>query len=81
MMSKFIQRLMRKTLDEKFAGTWSTVDLQDLEKFSERFAQLIATECVDICMEMAAKSAGLPGNGALAKDCAYWIKQDFGVQL
>ena len=35
MMSKFIQRLMRKTLDERFAGTWSTVDLQDLEKFSE----------------------------------------------
>jgi hypothetical protein len=29
---------------------------------------------------MAAKCAGLPGEGALAKDCAYWIKQDFGVK-
>jgi hypothetical protein len=30
-------------------------------------------------MEMATKCAGLPGDGALAKDCAYWIKKDFGV--
>jgi hypothetical protein len=29
---------------------------------------------------MAAKCAGLPGDGALAKDCADWIKKDFGVE-
>jgi len=46
----------------------------------ERFAQLIAQECANICMEMYAKCAGLPGDGALAKDCAYWIKKDFGVE-
>ena len=38
-------------------------------------------ECADICMEMSAKCAGLEGEGALAKDCAYWIKKDFGVEL
>jgi predicted nucleotidyltransferase len=45
-----------------------------------KFAELIVKECADICMEMAAKCAGLPGDGALAKDCADWIKKDFGVE-
>jgi len=45
----------------------------------QKFAELIVRECADICMEMAAKCAGLEGDGALAKDCAYWIKKDFGV--
>ena len=45
-----------------------------------KFAELIVRECADICMEMAAKCAGLPGDGALAKDCADWIKKDFGVE-
>ena len=47
----------------------------------EKFAELIVRECADICMEMATKCAGLPGDGALAKDCADWIKKDFGVEL
>jgi hypothetical protein len=46
----------------------------------EKFAELIVRECADICIEMAAKCAGLEGDGALAKDCAYWIKKDFGVE-
>ena len=46
----------------------------------EKFAELIVRECADICMEMSAKCAGLEGDGALAKDCAYWIKKDFGVE-
>ena len=45
-----------------------------------KFAELIVRECADICMEMAAKCAGLPGDGALARDCADWIKKDFGVE-
>jgi hypothetical protein len=46
----------------------------------KKFAELIVRECADICMVMAAKCAGLPGDGALAKDCANWIKKDFGVE-
>ena len=46
----------------------------------EKFARLIVRECIDICMEMSAKCAGLEGDGALAKDCAYWIQKDFGVE-
>ena len=45
-----------------------------------KFAELIVRECANICVEMYAKCAGLPGDGALAKDCAYWIKKDFGVE-
>ena len=50
------------------------------DMFDEKFAELIVRECADICMEMAAKCAGLPGDGALARDCADWIKKDFGVE-
>ena len=46
----------------------------------QKFAELIVRECADICMEMSAKCAGLEGDGALAKDCAYWIQKDFGVE-
>jgi hypothetical protein len=49
---------------------------EDLQKFAE----LIAQKCASICMEMAAKCAGLEGDGALAKDCAYWIKEDFKLK-
>jgi len=44
------------------------------------FAEMIAKKCANICMELAAKCAGLPYEGALAIDCANLIKQDFGVE-
>lgn len=47
--------------------------------YTRKLAELIVEECAEICMEMSAKCAGLPGDGSLAKDCAYWIKKDFGV--
>lgn len=46
-MNERIRELMGNTLDEKFAGTWSTMDMQDLTKFAERFAELIVGECLD----------------------------------
>ena len=45
-----------------------------------RFAELIVRHCVDVCEEMAAQCGGLPGDGALARDCAHWIRKDFGVE-
>ena len=56
------------------------IDNYTPEEYLEKFAELIVRECADICMEMAAKCAGLPGDGALAKDCADWIMKDFGVE-
>ena len=54
MMSDFgikndqVRLLMGQTLDEKFAGTWSTMDLQDLTKFADRFAELMTTEFIGL---------------------------------
>ena len=54
-MNERIKELMSKTLDEKFAGTWSTMDMQDLAKFSERFAELIVRECAEVIFETPVK--------------------------
>jgi hypothetical protein len=69
-MNELVQRLKLQ------AGINDNPDQEGLDLFAE----LIVRECADICMEMAAKCAGLPGDGALAKDCADWIKKDFGVE-
>ena len=65
---------------EKFAAQSLVESDGELIFSKEKFAELIVRECAEICMEMAAKCAGLPGDGALAKDCADWIKKDFGVK-
>jgi len=46
-MNERIKQLMGQTLDEKFSGTWSVMDMQDLTKFADRFAEVIVRECVD----------------------------------
>ena len=60
-------------------GCWDKFDQYDKDAL-HKFAELIVWECVNICLEMSAKCAGLPGDGALAKDCAHWIKKDFGIE-
>jgi hypothetical protein len=47
-MNEQIKLLMGQALDEKFAGTWSVMDLQDLTKFADRFAELIVLKCAEI---------------------------------
>jgi hypothetical protein len=48
-MNEQIKLLMGQALDEKFAGTWSVMDMQDLTKFADRFTQLIVEECAQRC--------------------------------
>ena len=69
-VNKQIKNLMSKTLDEKFAGTWSTMDMQDLAKFSERFAQLIVEECANYITEYYPHS----------RYEAFYMKKHFGVR-
>lgn len=59
-------------------GCWDSMDEYDKQAV-HKFGELVAAHCAHICMEMAAKCAGLPGDGALARDCAHWILEDFGV--
>ena len=68
---------MNKKINELHKQCW---DNQTWHLDSEKFAKAIANECANICLEMAAKCAGLSNDGALAKDCAMWIKKDFGVE-
>ena len=70
---------IKKLKEQATSYTWNGNDVTE-ELDEQKFAELIVQECADICMEMAAKCAGLPGDGALAKDCADWIKKDFGVE-
>jgi len=85
-MNERIRYLVEQTVKSVDIVTGNEILDDELDKmyipdcFAEKFAQLIAGECAEICLEMAAKCAGLPGDGALAKDCAYWIKKDFGVE-
>jgi len=76
-MNERIKKLYIQTANETANGKeWAIGGMNN----AERFAELIVRQCADICLEMAAKCGGIPGDGALAKDCAYWIKKDFGVE-
>ena len=69
-MNTKIRDLSDKTLDDHFSGTWSTMDYNDLNKFSEKFAELIVQECLSM-MENC--------DGDL--DFAIWnTKKHFGVE-
>ena len=69
-MDERIKQLMGQTLDEKFAGTWSVMDMQDLTKFADRFAELIVQECADI-VDTAISDGGVDGRS---------LKEHFGVE-
>jgi len=68
------QILLRKLQVE--AGIQDNPDQEGLDLFAE----LIVQHCIDVCEEMAAQMGGMPGDGALARDCANWIRRDFGVE-
>ena len=74
-MYERIRELMGNTLDEKFAGTWSTMDMQDLAKFSERFAEMIVKECSKWIVDNAGAIENLG-----PKYFAQAMIKDFGVE-
>jgi hypothetical protein len=75
-MNERIKQLMGQTLDEKFSGTWSVMDMQDLTKFADRFAELIVQECIDKIENEAAQYAEPVWAFELVND----IKEHFGVE-
>jgi hypothetical protein len=50
-MNEQIKLLMGQALDEKFAGTWSVMDMQDLTQFADRFAELLVRECARVASD------------------------------
>jgi hypothetical protein len=75
-MNERIKELMGQALDEKFAGTWSVMDMQDLTKFADRLAELIVGECAKIVED---STWNLP-HGYKTVDQANLVKQHFGVE-
>ena len=69
-MNERIKELMGKTLDDKFSHTWTTMTYEDLEKFSEQFAEMIVRECAGVA---------LMSNGNNLYVCEL-IKEHFGVE-
>ena len=70
------QNLLRKLQVEAGGSHYPDIN-PDMQA---RFAELIVQHCIGVCEEMAAQCGGLPGDGALAMDCANWIRRDFGVE-
>ena len=60
---------IRELAEEAYFDCDISTNIKIPKEFVEKFAELIVKECTEICLEMAAKCAGLPGDGALAKDC------------
>jgi hypothetical protein len=82
-MNERIKELIGQTLDEKFAGTWSVMDLQDLTKFADRFAELIIADMFVIIADPKSYNRCVfttfdAGNGAcVAEELTKQIKQKF----
>ena len=76
MKKELIRELMSKTLDEKFAGTWSTMDMQDLAKFSERFAELIVRECAEVIFKTPVEYIEIDAMHRIRDN----VKSHFGVE-
>ena len=70
-MNERIRELMGKTLDDKFSHTWTTMTYKDLEKFSEKFAELIVQECAEQVDWILAEGGKTQGD---------MLKEHFGVE-
>ena len=73
-MNERIKELMGKTLDDKFSHTWTTMTYEDLEKFSEQFAELIVKECAGVGSNIVLTETEDNDMGVFLG-----IKQHFGV--
>ena len=73
-MNERIKELMGKTLDDKFSHTWTTMTYEDLEKFSEQFAEMIVRECAGVGSNIVLNETEDNDMGVFLG-----IKQHFGV--
>jgi hypothetical protein len=76
-MNERVKQLMGQTLDEQFSHTWTTMTYQDLETFSNKFAELIVRECAEIADTERSNSVGC---GYITKTNGMRIKEHFGVE-
>ena len=77
-MNERIKALMGKTLDSEFSHTWDTMTYEGLLQFSEKFAELIVRQCIDIASQEdfdVMMKEGYPCSQTAKK-----IREHFGVE-
>ena len=91
-MNDKIKAIMGQVLDDKFSETWTTMTYQDLEKFSESFANEIVRACVALADTVSVKQSDIEkccdqenisyfqGNNNAVNDIIESVKQYFGVE-
>ena len=77
-MNKQTKELMGMTLDEKFSHTWTTMNYQDLEKFSEHFTKLIMAETISVLQKRF--MGDLNREDMEVRRCIADVKAHFGVE-
>ena len=82
-MNEQIRHLKNKVLDDHFSFTWTSMDYYDIEKFSEKFAQLIVKECMKLCEHESNDDEYDQydmGMSVKAEDIKASIMKEFGVE-
>lgn len=91
-MNDKIKAIMGQVLDDKFSETWTTMTYQDLEKFSESFANEIVRACVVLADTVSVEQSDIEkccdqenisyfqGNNNAVNDIIESVKQYFGVE-
>jgi hypothetical protein len=75
-MNPQVKDLMGRTLDKKFSHTWTALNYQDLEIFSEYLAELIVKEMCDVFDKRAKPDTGFYE----PHEPSELIKEHFGVE-
>jgi hypothetical protein len=87
-MNERIRELAEQAWDDtkekfgSFVDDGGEVDFTFLHEWTEKFAELIVRECVEVCGSVAAVRAGYhDADGRdTADSCGYQIKEHFGVE-
>jgi hypothetical protein len=80
-MSNQAREIMGQVLDEKFRGTWTCLNYQDLVVFSEKYMELVVRECLTI-VETECDDTPDDGGFHMGEFCGslmYTIEEHFGV--
>ena len=80
-MTKRIDELFGKALDEAVPETWTVLNPEQLSRLKTKFAELIVRECATICKDTAEKQFNplFSRESDGADVCYRKIKEHFGV--
>ena len=80
-MNERIEHLVEQALDQAVPETWTTLDLAQLAKVMDKFAELIVRECLLCCEQVISdpvpESVDTFEQGGIY--CMDEIKQHFGI--